>query len=59
VKCGLIADIFCEELKGLRMPPSIGSIGRPGSIRIEIQGVCRSCIGRKKSVKLSKNKTAK
>jgi len=43
VRCGATRDFHCPDYDALPAPASVNVIGVPGSIRVEVQGVCHAC----------------
>ncbi|MBN2859541.1 MAG: transcriptional repressor [Sphaerochaetaceae bacterium] len=41
--CGLTKDFYAEQFDELELPDTLREIGQPGSIHVEVHGICRDC----------------
>jgi len=42
-QCGLTRDFYSDDLDALKLPRSVGDLGRVKTTHVEVRGVCREC----------------
>jgi Fur family transcriptional regulator, peroxide stress response regulator len=48
MQCGFTRDFYSNELDNIRLPDSIGSLGEIKTTHVEVRGVCRECVEKRK-----------
>ncbi len=46
--CGFTRDFYSDDLDKIRLPDSIDSLGEIEGTHVEVRGVCRECVERKR-----------
>lgn len=44
VQCGFTRDFYSNELDNIKLPDSVGSLGKIDATHVEVRGVCRECV---------------
>jgi Fur family peroxide stress response transcriptional regulator len=47
-QCGFTRDFYCDDLDNVRLPESVDSLGEVKATHVEVRGICRECIQKKR-----------
>ena len=53
--CGMTRDFYSKKFDGLKVPPSVKSLGQVEMTHVEVRGICRKCTDKKKLKKTTSN----
>jgi Fur family peroxide stress response transcriptional regulator len=47
-RCGFTRDFSSEDVDNIRLPDSVASLGEIGATHVEVRGVCRECLKKRR-----------
>ena len=47
-RCGSTRDFYSNDLDNIKLPDSVGSLGEIEATHVEVRGICRECLEKKR-----------